>query len=459
MEREVLSLYELTTLVREVISYSFEDSYWIKAEIVRINENASGHCYLELAERSEHTDTLIAQCRGIIWRNIYGSVASYFYSITQRYLETGMKILFRARVEFHQVYGFSLHIQEIDPHYTLGEMVARKMQIIAQLKHEGIFDMNRQLPFPLVPQRIAVISSKTAAGYNDFVKHLLDNPYRYKFYLHFFQATMQGERAEKSIILALEKIFQKVGHFDVVVIIRGGGSQVDLSCFDSYLLASHVAQFPLPVLTGIGHEQDESIVDMVAHRALKTPTAVADFLIEVSGSFESQLDELQSQLHSLTHQCLIQQKTHLNELSQQIPFHLQNVLQQHSYHLQTLDNAVRNASNQYINREKNKLDRILLNASYGVRKTIYERVQHVQSLLLKSFSGAQNMLNQHQAKLANLNTKAELSNPAHILSRGYSIALYNGKPLLRAADIPEEAVFETLLFEGKIISRVIKKNQ
>ncbi|MGC8803451.1 MAG: exodeoxyribonuclease VII large subunit [Bacteroidales bacterium] len=459
MEREVLSLYELTTLVREVVNYSFDDSYWIKAEIVRINENASGHCYLELAERSEHTDTLIAQCRAIIWRNIYGSILSYFHSITQRYLETGMKILFRARVEFHQVYGFSLHIQEIDPHYTLGEMVARKMQIIAQLKQEGIFDMNRQLSFPLVPQRIAVISSKTAAGYNDFVKHMLDNPYQYKYHLHFFQATMQGERAEQSIISALEKIFHKADHFDVVVIIRGGGSQVDLSCFDSYLLASHVAQFPLPILTGIGHEQDESIVDMVAHRALKTPTAVADYLIEAAYGFERQLDELQHQIYSLSHQYLSEQKARLSELSQQIPFHLQNVLQQNYYRLQNLYNAIQNVSNQYVNRKQNQLDRILLNISYGVRKTIYERVQHVQSLLLQSFSGAQNMLNQHQSKLANLSTTAELSNPAHILSKGYSIALYNGKPLLRSADIPEEAVFETLLFEGKLTSRVIKKNQ
>jgi len=459
MEREVLSLYELTTLVREVISYSFEDSYWIKAEIVRINENASGHCYLELAERSEHTDTLIAQCRGIIWRNIYGSIAAHFRSVTRRELEAGMKILFRARVEFHQIYGFSLHIQEIDPHYTLGEMVARKMQIIDQLKREGIFDMNQKLSFPLVPQRIAVISSKTAAGYNDFIKHLQENPYRYKFYLQFFQATMQGERAEKSIIHALERVFQKVDHFDVVVILRGGGSQVDLSCFDSYLLASHAAQFPLPVLTGIGHEQDESIVDMVAHRALKTPTAVADFLIEALINFETRIDELQYQLQHLVNQYIAEQKTYLGGLSQQIPFYLQNLLQQHQHHLQTLFSITRNATGQRIAKEKNRMEMTLINAGYGLRRNIYMRMQHMHNLLLRSISEGQNIIRQHQARLTFLSTKAELSNPAHILSKGFSISLYEGKPLLKASDIPENAILETLLYEGKITSRVIKKNE
>lgn len=459
VERDILSLYELTTLVREVISYSFEDSYWIKAEIVRVNENASGHCYLELAERSEHTDTLIAQCRGIIWRNIYASILMHFHSVTQRYLEVGMKILFRAKVEFHQVYGFSLHIQEIDPHYTLGEMVARKMQIIEQLKREGIFEINRALHFPLVPQRIAVISSKTAAGYNDFIKHLQENVYRYKFSLQFFQATMQGDRAEKSIISALEKIFQRTEQFDVVVLIRGGGSQVDLSCFDSYLLASHVAQFPLPVLTGIGHEQDESIVDMVAHRALKTPTAVADYLIEAVGSFESRLEELQHQVYTLANQQVVLQKSYLAEVSQQLPLFLQNLLQQHRYQLQMLYAATQSLSNQLVGKELYRIDRMLYNAQYSMRNTINIHRQQLRHKLLQCFSGAQKMLDQQQAQLTYLSTRAELSDPAHILKQGYSIALYEGKPLLRAADIPEEAVFETILFEGKLISRVIKKNQ
>ncbi|MCX7987289.1 MAG: exodeoxyribonuclease VII large subunit [Bacteroidales bacterium] len=458
MEKEVLSLYELTTLVREVISYSFDDTYWIKAEIVRVNENASGHCYLELVEKSEHTDTIIAQCRAIIWRNIYSTIAAHFRNVTHRELETGMKILFRARVEFHQIYGFSLHITEIDPHFTLGEMVARKMQIIEQLKREGIFDMNRSLTFPLVPQRIAIISSKTAAGYNDFIRHLEENSLGYKFRIHLYQATMQGEKAEQSIIKALEKIFDKVDHYDVVVIIRGGGSQVDLSCFDNYQLASHIAQFPIPVLTGIGHEQDESIVDLIAYRALKTPTAVADFLIEVTMAFENQLDDYFSIVFQNLSQNLFEQKKYLDEVSRKVPYHLQQLLLKHTHQIQVLHSTVLEHSQKLIMQEDSKIRMVVLNVNYAVQRNIHFRSQQVQTYLYQSLSEARQRLLQQQNRLDFLHTKAELSNPAHILNKGYSITLFEGKPLLKANDVDDNAIIETLLYDGKLTSKVIKKN-
>jgi exodeoxyribonuclease VII large subunit len=458
MDNNILSLYELNSLIRDVINYSFEDAYWVKAEIARINENSSGHCYLELVEKSGIDDSIIAQCRAIIWRNIYWSLVPYFRSITGKELSVGMKILFKAKVEFHPVYGLSLHIIDIDPNYTLGELVARRMQIITQLKNEGVYDMNRQLPFPLVPQRIAVISSKTAAGYNDFVKQLSDNVGGYKFNLSFYQASMQGNKAEKSIIFALERIFLKIDHYDVVVIIRGGGSQVDLSCFDSYLLASHVAQFPLPVITGIGHEQDESIVDMVAHTALKTPTAVADFLIDCVNKFELSLDSSLDEALNKAMEIIEEQQKYIEKLYQSLPYYLNNLIITNSHQLEMLNLRIKSLSSNILVKENNHLNFVLINIGHVIEKNLDREHLKLSDYLSSVNMATKQYLNRQAEYLNLLNAKAQLFDPAHILKQGYSISLYQGKALKSANSIEVGETFETILFEGKLTGCVLKKN-
>ena len=285
-----ITLSELTSEIQETIRSNFDSSVWIRAEISELRENQGGHCYLELIEKDSSSDTLLAKTKATIWANTYRMLKPYFESSTGQILRSGLNVLVAVTVEFHGVYGFSLNIRDIDPTFTIGEMAARRLQIIRQLEADGIAEMNKQLDFPTLPQRLAVVSSASAAGFDDFCDQLKNDSYA--FHIKLFPAIMQGEQAESSIIAALEKIYENINLFDVVVIIRGGGATTDLACFDSYNLALNCAQFPLPVLAGIGHQRDVSILDMVAHSSVKTPTAAAEFLISVMQQAENNIDSL-----------------------------------------------------------------------------------------------------------------------------------------------------------------------
>jgi exodeoxyribonuclease VII large subunit len=300
---EAIKLSELNGLVRKVVTDAFPEKIWVIGEISEMKINRNGHCYLNLIEKDEATDTVVAQARATIWSYTFRMLRPYFETTTGQILIEGLKVLVNVSVEFHELYGYSLNIQDIDPTYTLGDMARRRREIIARLTDEGVLDMNKEVEFPLAPQKIAVISSETAAGYRDFTDHLLNNPAGYIFYPKLFPAVMQGSQTEISVIEALDHIYEYEDLFDVVVIIRGGGSQIDLSCFDNYNLAYHITQFPLPVITGIGHEKDNTIVDLVAHTRLKTPTAVAEFLIGEVAGFDQQIEEARSEERRVGKEC------------------------------------------------------------------------------------------------------------------------------------------------------------
>jgi exodeoxyribonuclease VII large subunit len=291
---EVMSLLQLNCLIKEAVHEALPETYWIRVETsdVRINPS-SGHCYLEFIEKDEKSNQILAKARGTVWARNFQIIKPYFEQETGQAFVSGIKILVRVSVEFHEIYGYSLNVNDIDPSYTLGDMVKKRNEIIERLKKEGIFDLNKELPFPVLPQRIAVITSPTAAGYEDFIRQLAASEQGFQFYIRLFPALMQGEKTEESIISALEQIYPHEDKFDVVVIIRGGGSASELSSFDTYALAANCAQFPLPVITGIGHERDETILDMVASRRMKTPTAVAAFLI---GCMENEANSLNNLL-------------------------------------------------------------------------------------------------------------------------------------------------------------------
>lgn len=289
-----LSLSEFQALVKGELERAMPLTYWVIAEVSELRVNYAGHCYLQLVEKQERTQQPRAAVSAVAWRSTWGSVAAHFRAMVGRDIAAGMKLLLRVVVSYHELYGFSLVISDIDPSYTVGEVVRERERTIAQLRADGVFDMNRQLRLPTPLQRIAVISSRTAAGYQDFMQEL--QRWAYRFDTELFEAVMQGEAAEDSIIAALDAIAESVKFFDTLVIIRGGGAQSDLSCFDSYRLCSHVAQFPLPVLTGIGHDKDRSIVDEVAHTALKTPTAVAGFLVERMAALDEYLLDLERRI-------------------------------------------------------------------------------------------------------------------------------------------------------------------
>lgn len=315
-ESQHITLRELQRRVKSALEGQFALPVWVSAEISEIKVNYSGHCYLELVEKGGDNGVPTAQARAVVWRSHYPRISGYFEAETGQRLASGIRILAKVLVSYHELYGFSLQITDIDPSYTLGDMERQRQQTIAQLQQDGVWDMNREAPMPAVVQRIAIVSSANAAGYQDFCKELDKSLYR--FSLTLFDAFMQGAAAEESIIEALCSVAARMEDFDAVVLIRGGGSRSDLNCFNAYRLCAHVAQFPLPVVTGIGHDKDTSVADMVAHTALKTPTAVAGWLVGRMAETDGWLDYAALQLHDTTTAAMHASEVRLERLSGEI---------------------------------------------------------------------------------------------------------------------------------------------
>ena len=321
-----LTLLDLQRMVRATLESRFRDPLWISAEISELKVNRSGHCYLNLVEKGATDGAPRAEARAVIWKSAYLPMASMFEAATGATLRAGLRVLVRVVVTYHEIYGFSLQIIDIDPRYTLGEIERRRRETIARLQQDGVWDMNRELELPRPTLRIAIVSSDTAAGYQDFMNELGRSTYRFQTTL--FRSLMQGDAAEESIVAALKDIAQREEDFDVVVIIRGGGSTSDLALFDSYLIASYVAQFPLPIFSGIGHDKDVSVVDMVAHTSLKTPTAVATKLVEMADYemtlVENFATEIAHNVEDMLHGEELRLYTHGVNISREATRHISN---------------------------------------------------------------------------------------------------------------------------------------
>lgn len=285
-----LTLYALNKLVRNAVNEALPMRYWVTGELSEVRETAQGHCYIELVQRDEVSGSIVAKARGTIWARVYSILRPYFLEQTGQRFAAGMKVLLQVTVDFHELYGFALDVCDIEPAFTIGEAARRKKQILNRLEQEGVINLNKELPFPLLPQRIAVISSSFAAGYGDFCDQLTNNPYGFIFYPCLFPAPMQGDKVESGVIKALDRIADNIDMWDVVVIIRGGGATSDLSCFDTYDLANNCAQFPIPVITGIGHQRDDTVLDVVAHTRVKTPTAAAELLVHCMAVQATRID-------------------------------------------------------------------------------------------------------------------------------------------------------------------------
>lgn len=408
MPEEYRLLSELLEQVKKTLEKGLPGQYWVIGEIMELHENR--HCYLELIEKSEENELLLARVRATIWASRYSMLRPYFETSTGTQLKSGIKILCKASVEFHPQYGLSLNITDIDPSYTLGDLARKRQEVIQRLRKEGVFDMNRGLPFPVVPQRIAVISSETAAGYGDFMESIGNNRHGFIFYSTLFPAVMQGDNAPGTIISALEKIYESESDFDCVVIIRGGGSKADLESFNQYDLAYLITQFPLPVITGIGHDRDESVADMVAHHGLKTPTAVAEFLVDQLLAFEFRL----------------------------------------SAQIDRLSNTVKNR----VQGDLSRLERYqgnMLHLSRGLLEKQSEYLLHTEQRLRRE---VRNQIAKSRDYLELLNKRRELVDPQNILKRGYSMTLLEGKSLLSIKNIKPGSRLETRLHKGIIISNV-----
>lgn len=448
------SLYQLNQQIKQQLSEAFGQPQWVIAEISEINTNRSGHCYLELIEKSADNDQIIAKARATIWSFTYRMLKPYFETTTGQVLTRGLKVLVKATVEFHEVFGLSLNISDIDPSYTMGDMARRRREIILRLEEEGIARMNKEIELALVPQRIAIISSPSAAGYEDFIKQLEHNPRGYKIYHHLFPALMQGKDAEQSIIHALERIFEHDNFFDAVAIIRGGGSTADLLCFDGYELAANVAQFPIPVLTGIGHERDESVVDLVSHTRLKTPTAVAEFIINTIDGFFNNLMLMQDSIVSGTQRYIDQNRHQLDTLPHRLKSTIQNHLNKQSQYLTTAFHRAQNGTQQILANHQHQLSHLSEMSKYKSAKYINKRHQHLDylkstlSLELKAY------FREQKQKIALLEKTSLLLNPFEILKKGYTITALNGQKLKSGTLLKPGDLITTHFSDGDIKSRV-----
>jgi len=451
---EISRLSDLQVEIRDVLQSHFAKPRWVVAEISEIKENFSGHCYLDLVEKDEQSDKLLAKARATIWSSSYRMLKPYFETSTGYELVAGIKIMVSASLEFHPVYGMSLNIKDIDPSYTLGDVERKRQEIISRLEKEGVLEMNRETILTGVPQKIAVISSKTAAGYEDFLEQLESNPYGYKFYTKLYPSVMQGDKAEASIIRSLEKIFENESFFDLVVIIRGGGSKSDLACFDSYDLAFHVSQFPIPVITGIGHEQDDTITDMVAHTRLKTPTAVAGFLVDNLAGFEATLDEQSEYLVKASQSVLHEKKLQLQLYEQKFNSGSKAYISESTEHLLRITTNARHIIQQTISGHSIRLLRMgeyLKNIARNVTERKRMEITYTTGKLNQNI---RILFEREGKRLENYSTIRTYAEPGQILKFGFSISRFKGKALKDTSLINPGDLIETELNSGKLESKV-----
>jgi exodeoxyribonuclease VII large subunit len=452
-----LSLTELQLIIRDSLYVALPDMYWVIAEIAEIKTNYAGHCFIELVEKHPDDINIRARVKAIIWANRYRFLRPLFESVTGESLKEGFKVLVKVTVEYHEIYGLSLIINDIDPAFTIGEMVIKRQEIIRMLEQDGVISMNKELEFPILPKRIAIITSKNAAGYADFINQLTGNSFGFTFSTALFEAVMQGTETENGIINALDRISENIDLFDVAVIIRGGGSQTDLSWFDNYNIAYHITQFPIPVITGIGHEKDMSVTDMVANRQLKTPTAVADFLVG----------------------CMIEAENHINDLSTKLSELSMSVIDINWELLETCKMKLIPVARMMISDVKGKLsvkiiDIINIGKEYIVREEVIPAGQRSrlfcavkffcgikEAIFIKTISDLKNLtfmvLSKNDDKVEVLKNNLNIMSPENVLKRGYTITFLNEMILKNTDNVKTDDIIITQFSKGILKSKVTDK--
>ena len=454
MNNQAISLYELNNLIKGVLNDTLPEMVWIRAEMSDVRVNQNGHCYLEFIEKDRIGKTLVAKARGMIWANTFHLLRAYFENSTKQTFSSGLKVLVQVSIEFHELYGFSLTVHDIDPSYTLGDQALNRAAILKQLEEDGVLYLNKELELPLPMNRIAIISSPTAAGYEDFLDQLHKNAFGFVFYTKLFPAIMQGDRSEDSIISALERIYEYQDCFDAVVIIRGGGATSDLSSFDSYLLAASCAQFPLPVITGIGHERDETVLDVVAHTRAKTPTAVAEFLIGNLTETAMELTEISQGIVSLVSQRLQDETVRLSVFETKNSFILKGWYREQETVLSSARNVLAKGMVRIQRENQNKfafLEDNLKRKSLQLLKDNQSKFSLLEDSLKRSI---QQQYKEELNKLETLDKQLHLSSPENILKKGYTLTMKDGKIVKQSGILRKGDEITTFFPDGKIESIV-----
>ena len=447
-----ISLSQLNGLIREALEINFMDEIWLVAEIAEMRIAGAGHCYLDLVEKKE--DKIVARIRANIWKFQYERIATNFFNETGSNLQKGMKVLFSVSLNFHEQYGISLVVKNIDPNYSIGDLERKKKEIIKRLTQEKLLQKNSELDLDLVPKKIAIISSETAAGYGDFMNQISNNNKGYKFETKLFQSVMQGNGVEDSLINNLSLI--SIKNYDCIVIIRGGGASLDLAGFDNYNLGKAIANCKLPVITGIGHERDETIVDIVSHTKLKTPTAVAEFLIGRMQDFEEYYIGLQEALIFFTREKLAQNKIRLKQFSHETKLNTQKILEKNRVNLAEIKSSIPRIAKSYINTEsqksKNTLNRLAILKSNFLNDERTKLLKLDSKIRSYCFQGIEKEKN----RVVLLRNTIKLIHPDNVLKRGYAIIIKDGKVLTNKSQMKIGEEVEIKLRDGIKKSKMIE---
>ena len=452
-EKPVYTLTEISKSLRSVISKAYPRPYYIKAEIVRLNYYPhSGHCYPELAEKEG--SQIKTQMRAIIWASQFKEINERFTKITGEPLKEGINILCLATIEYDVKYGLSLHIQNVEPTYTVGDMIKNKMLVIERLKKEQVFNANKEKTLPLLPKRIAVISVETSKGYGDFMVTLNNNPYRYQFDCTLFPSILQGDKAILTISARLEEIEKCLEQFDCVVIIRGGGGDVGLSCYDDYQLTYRIATFPLPIVAGIGHATNVTVADMVAFQSKITPTDVANFFIERFRNFDTAVEEAKMFINRFSTNLIKETQNKLSQLENNRYNIAAKLIALEKNKLLQLENSYKNSGEKFINENKMKLEQMLGNLKFSITKIISPQKEQIESKenLYKLLS--RQIISKENESLLHIETKMALLHPDNILKRGYSITYFNRKSITDKTILKKGDTIITKLYNGEITSTV-----
>ncbi|HEX6892199.1 MAG TPA: exodeoxyribonuclease VII large subunit [Chryseolinea sp.] len=437
-DKKVFSLLEVTLSIKKTIQERYQRSFWVKAEMNKLNHYSySGHCYPELVEKID--GKVVAQMKTNLWRDDYLRINANFLNTLKEPLKDGINILFNATVNFDPVHGLSLRIIDIDPVFSLGELEREKLETIEKLRREGVFHSNKDLSMPLLPQRIAVISVETSKGYADFLKIISNNTWGYRFFCFLFPALLQGDRSVDSILYQLRRIRKVKHHFDVVAIVRGGGGDVGLSSYNHYLLAKEICQFPIPVLTGIGHSTNETVAEMVSFRNAITPTELADFLIQAFHNFSVPLQQMQETLVSSTTGILADERAGLLSSAR----------------------LFKSVTNQLLIHNRHEIKALARSASQHLTYYFQNKSQlwidYKNRVLKSTISFQKNKV----IELANVEKSINLMDPINIIRRGFSITLKDGKAIKSLSDIKPGDKTTTITLDGTIISEVVstKRNE
>ncbi|MEO8719783.1 MAG: exodeoxyribonuclease VII large subunit [Ginsengibacter sp.] len=473
--KKIFSLLEVTSSIKKTITERYKSSFWVKAEMNKLNfYKHSGHCYPELVEKKE--GKIIAQIRAYLWKDNFRRINNDFQRVLKEPLKDGIKILFQAKISFDSSYGLALEIMDIDPGYTLGDLEKEKQETISQLMKEGSYDLNKRIPFPLLPQRIAIISVETSKGYADFLKVIETNPWNYKFFHLLFPSLLQGDNAVQSILNQLRKIKKIRHHFDVVAFIRGGGGDVGLSCYNDYLLAKEIALFPIPVITGIGHATNQTVCEMVSFSNAITPTKLAEYLLQKFHNYSVPVQEAERKITEKSRRLLSEEKLKFQSEVKLFRFSTENILSNNRNEVKNhTTSLVQNA--QFIFRNENaKLQTIKSNVIRASNAFYVKALTAIKDFAISIGKDSRSQLNHFKLVVFQMNEKIktqstakfkssfiELNNleknvsnmsPENVLKRGYSITLFNGKAVKNISQVKSGDTINTIIFEGNINSTV-----